>query len=429
MRHLEPRHGEGGVTDATTWLRDHVPAFLHKRWLLLDHWQWIGLLALVLLGVLVSLCARLLTTGLRRRFLARRGISPETSGWHRSRPFGLTAMAAAWYYGLPYLVLPEFTFFALMFAARFLLMVGITWSICSLIDYGAEFFGTLASETTTKVDDVVVPMIQRVLKIFVVLMGIIWIADNLDVNVKALLAGLGIGGVAFALAAKDTVENFFGAVSILTDRPFEVGDWIVIDDIEGTVETVGFRSTRVRTFYNSLITVPNALLTRATVDNLGARQFRRLKTTLDIAYHTSPDQIEAFCDGIREIIRRHPYTRKDYYHVYFNGYAESSLQILLYLFLKTPDWATELREKHRFYLDILRLAEELGVEFAFPTRTLHMIEGIAPESREIGSSIPGARREGRRIGREIVQKFTGDKVPPPVRMVTDARDDAAGDGE
>src|SRR5690606_26122936 len=146
------------------------------------------------------------------------------------------------------------------------------------------------------------------------------------------------------------------------------------DDVEGTVEKVGFRSTRVRTFYHSLITVPNALMTRAKIDNLGARRYRRVKETLGVTYDTSPERIEAFCEGIREIIRKHPYTRKDYYHVYFHGYGESALNILLYLFLETPDWATELRERQRLLLDVARLARELRVEFAFPSRTLYVVD-------------------------------------------------------
>jgi small-conductance mechanosensitive channel len=121
-----------------------------------------------------------------------------------------------------------------------------------------------------------------------------------------LLAGLGIGGIAFALAAKDTVENLFGSVTVLVDRPFQVGDWVVIGDQEGTVEEIGFRSMRLRTFYNSRITIPNSLLVKSAVDNLGARRYRRVKCMIGVQYDTPPDRIEAFCEGIRELIRRHP---------------------------------------------------------------------------------------------------------------------------
>jgi MscS family membrane protein len=272
-------------------------------------------------------------------------------------------------------------------------------------------------------------MFRKALKIFVVAFGVVWIAGNLDMDIGALLAGLGIGGVAIALAGKDTVENLFGAMAIVADRPFQVGDWIRMGKIEGTVEEVGFRSTRVRTFYNSLISFPNAMLIRHEVDNLGVREWRRIKTVIGVSYDTPPTKLEAFIEGIREVIRRHPYTRKDYYHVYFTGFGESSLEILLYLFVKTPDWGTELREKHRFFLDILRLAGELGVEFAFPTRTLHMIESNLPDHGEPPASVREAQRSARSKAREIVDEFTGTGIPPPV-VISERPDDAAeGSGE
>jgi MscS family membrane protein len=257
---------------------------------------------------------------------------------------------------------------------------------------------------------------------------VVWIAENLDMDIAALVAGLGIGGVALALASKDTVENFFGALSILADRPFQVGDWIVMNDIEGTVVEVGFRTTRVRTFYNSLITFPNSMLIRTAVDNLGAREYRRIKETIGVAYDTPPEKLEAFLEGIREIVRRHPYTRKDYFHVYFHRFGDSALDILLYIFVKTPDWATELRERQRLLLDILRLANELGVEFAFPTRTLHLVQGEAADHGERSDDIAAARRSGRRAARTIVDRFTGRDVPPPVE-ITGRPDEALDEGE
>jgi len=169
-------------------------------------------------------------------------------------------------------------------------------------------------------------------------------------------------GLAFALAAKDTVENLFGSVTVLIDRPFQIGDGVVIDDLEGTV--------------------PNSRLVNTAVDNLGARRYRRLKCMIGVQYDTNPERLDAFCEGIRELIRLHPYTRKDYYMVYFNEFSDSSLNVLLYVFFETPDWATELRERHRLLVDIVRLARRLGVGFAFPTRTLHLASvppGTSPD--------------------------------------------------
>jgi MscS family membrane protein len=244
---------------------------------------------------------------------------------------------------------------------------------------------------------------------------------------------MGIGGLAIALAAKDTVGNVFGSLAILFDRPFEIGDWVTIGDVDGTVEKVGIRSTRIRTFYNSLITVPNSVIINATIDNYGQRRFRRIRIFLGITYDTPPDKIEAFCEGIREVIRQHPYTRKDYYHVYLNNFSESSLDILLYCFQECPDWSTELRERQRLFLDILRLAKHLGVEFAFPTQTLFM----NPEKGDATSSGNGLDTDealalGQKAGRAVVEEGMGKNptLPPPVSFApvrqkpTDGFDDS-----
>ena len=196
-----------------------------------------------------------------------------------------------------------------------------------------------------------------------------------------------------------------------------------------TVEDVGIRSTRIRTFYNSLISVPNSEIAGTSIDNMGKRRFRRVKTTLSIAYDTPPENIEAFCEGTRELIRRHPYTRKDYFHVYLNDFSASSLDIMLYCFVETPDWGTELREKHRLFADILRLAQRLGVEFAFPTQTLYMREDKGPDHSDATDSPFNGRRRGIKEARGIVEELLGDSPvkPPPVSFhPKDSEDTLAG---
>jgi MscS family membrane protein len=227
------------------------------------------------------------------------------------------------------------------------------------------------------------------------------------VDISSLLTGLGLGGLAFALAAQDTVKNLFGSLTVLLDKPFNVGDWVKIGDLEGTVEEVGFRTTRIRTFYNSLITMPNANLISTAVDNLGARTYRRWKTMLSLTYDTPPEKFEEFCEGIRELVRKHPDTRKDYFHVYANEFGAASLDVLVYVFFRTPGWGEELGARHTLFLDILRLARDLGVEFAFPTQTLHVhasdwtaakhdlapdaVERAMAEGKERAGAIAGAR--------------------------------------
>ncbi len=240
------------------------------------------------------------------------------------------------------------------------------------IDIAVDVLARRASETETKLDDSLVPLLRTSMRLFVTAVGILFVLQNLDINVSSLVAGLGLGGLAIALAAQDTVRNVLAGATIFADKPFEVGDWVVVDGVEGTVESVGFRSTRVRTFYNSLVSVPNGNLMNAGIDNMGKRRWRRYKTTLGVGYHTTTDQMQAFVEGIRAIIQANPGMRQDYYMVEFHGFGATSLDVLVYCFMDAADWNEELRTRHVLNLDIMRLAESLQVDFAFPTQTLHI---------------------------------------------------------
>ncbi len=358
-------------------LRGMLPASFQSGDLLgVEYWQWTALLLLIFAGVLLDYFIRAILNSVIIRILTHRGLTADDSLIRRVlRPLGLLAAGVLWINIFPSFAVPPWVLTVLLIATRLIIMVASVWAAYRITDLAGDILSGKAESTETKFDDLLIPLIRKTIKVFITAFGLIYIADSLQIEILPLLTGLGIGGAAIAFASKDTVENFFGSVAVIVDRPFEVGDWIVVGNSEGTVEAVGFRSTRIRTFYNSLITVPNSNLVRATVDNYGKRKYRRYKTTLSITYSTPPDRIEAFCEGIRELIRNHPYTRKDYFHVWLNNYAASSLDILLYMFFETPEWSTELRERHRFMLDIQRLAVRLGVDFAYPTQTLYIERG------------------------------------------------------
>lgn len=415
-------------------LRNMIPADWKKPGFVLERWQWVAILAIILAGVLLDkLVSLLLSLGVRiwRKRFARgafRRISDSIL-----RPFGLMAMAFAWWAGLNMLGLPANVLVILLVSVKFLACFSTVWGAYRLVDLLSAFLQDTAMRTSSKLDDALVPLVTKTMKVFVTVMGIVFIADNLDIDVTSLLAGLGLGGLAFALAAKDVAGNLFGSITVLLDQTFHVGDWVIIGDVEGSVEHIGFRSTRIRTFYNSQVSVPNSTLITANVDNMGQRTYRRLSCKLSIAYDTPPDRIDAFCEGIRELVRQHPYTRKDYFHVYLNEFSASAIEILVYVFWQTPEWSTELRERHRFLLDCLRLAQRLGVEYAYPTQTLYMKQADAgllePELGEFEP--PRSEQEAFDLGveqaRAVVAATTGiGVIPPPVDA---AGPGSAGDGE
>ncbi|MEM8996699.1 MAG: mechanosensitive ion channel family protein, partial [Acidobacteriota bacterium] len=296
-----------------------------------------------------------------------------------------------------------------------------------MVDIVAAVLEGRAARSENKFDDLLVPLFRKSAKLIVAAIGFVFIADNLNVDITSLIAGLGIGGLALALAAQDTVKNLFGSLTVILDQPFSVGDWVKIGDIEGTVSELGFRSTRIKTFYDSTITLPNASLISASVDNLGARTYRRWSTTLGLAYETPAEKVEAFCEGIRELVRKHPQTRKDSYQVYLNSFSAASIDVLLYIFFQTPDWASELAARHRMALDIMRLAQSLGVEFAYPTQTLYLKRPGDPEALspfgDYGQRLGDVQADARARADEISQGVHG----LPVKTVGGAKG-SAGEG-
>ncbi|MCP3902409.1 MAG: mechanosensitive ion channel family protein [Planctomycetes bacterium] len=407
--------------------------FVSSRFLTVKAWQWITLLAIIIVGVLLDFTIRLFLTLIWRRAILRRGGKAKKETLRKTvRPFGLAAAAVLWLWAIRLLGLPDEALKILVPAVKFFAMLAVVWSAFRVTDLLAEVAASKAERTNTRFDDVLIPLLRKAIKVFIFVFGMIYIASAMNVGIAPLITGLGIGGAGFAFAAKDTLEHLFGSVTVIADRPFEAGDWVQIGDVEGTVEELGFRSTRIRTFYNSLVSVPNGNLVRAVVDNYGRRKYRRWSTHLNVTYDTPPARIEAFCEGIREIIRLHPYTRKDYYQVWLHKFGAHSLDILLYVFFEAPDWNTELRERHRFMLDVLRLADRLGVEFAFPTQTLHAYreeKGVAhtPGEAPTTDTDRRAHAEGRRAVRAITSaaEWRGG-MPPPMTIPTTSQ---AGDDE
>ncbi|MAX24817.1 MAG: hypothetical protein CMJ19_09965 [Phycisphaeraceae bacterium] len=358
------------------WLRKKIPASLkgiNHTVLTLEYWQWLGVFIVALLGVILDHIIRAILGGISRKLIARHTTTEHAKSIGTAvRPIGLLGAAILWYWFLRMLQLPDTAYTILAGAIQVFGTFSAVWAAWRITDLASEVLMDKALKTDNKFDDVLVPLIRKTVKIFIVAFGLIYGAQSLNINILPLITGLGIGGLAFAFAAKDTIENFFGSIAVILDRPFEVGDWVVIDGTEGTVVELGFRSTRIRTFYDSLITVPNAALVRATVDNYGRRRYRRWKTFIGIQYDTKPEKMVEFVEGIRQLIKEHPHTRKDYFHVYYNQFGPYSLDILLYVFHEVPDWSMELQERERLFIDIFKLAGKIGVNFAFPTQTLHV---------------------------------------------------------
>ncbi|MGD2115503.1 MAG: mechanosensitive ion channel family protein, partial [Acidobacteriota bacterium] len=415
FRALEDEEVVEGVRPAShslspgLWLRSKVPRSLHRAVFLLELWQWLGLLVLAVVGIAVDRVVVFGAQMVTRRWLRRRIEEVDDEGLHKAlRPLGLVAMALIWSAGLRFLWLPVGALSILEVAVRFVLATGAVWAAYRMVDILSAVLEERARRTDNRFDDLLVPLVRRSLKVFIAAFGLVFIAETLEMDISSLLAGLGLGGLAVALAAQDAVKNLFGSLMILVDRPFSVGDWVVIGSFEGIIEDVGFRSVRIRTFYNSLITLPNSNLISSAVDNYGARRYRRWSTTLSITYDTPPETIEAFCEGIRELVRRSEITRKDAFEIHLTSFGDSGLEILLYVFFETSVWSDELAARHALGVGILRLAERLGVDFAFPTRTVWLHQEAAGEAPGRTPPSGDPAEAGRRAAESVLAGGTGE---------------------
>ncbi len=351
-----------------------TPEVLHGG---LGHIAWWQILYLLLLTIVAVVIGRLLHVVLHNwvfKFAQQVKLPlSEVLFKHLRRPVTLCVTFGILYWGVIDAGLPAAAESKLLFVAQTLLAVGAVMVAYRVVDLLVGIFGDMAAETEGKLDDQLVPMVGRVLKIAVVALGIVFVLQNQGIEVASLLAGLGIGGIAIALAAKDTVENVFGSLTIFLDRPFQIGDWIVVDDKwEGVVEEVGLRSTRIRSFGKSVVSLPNGKVGNSPINNMGQRPFRRQMTTIGLEYSTPPATVEAYVARMNKIVEDHPETWDGTCEIHFKDFGASSLDILVYFFIDVADWHRELQVRQQIFLDFMKAAEEMGIGFAFPSTSLYV---------------------------------------------------------
>ncbi len=394
---------------------DRLPQWAKGNLLGIEAWKLLGLLSVIVLAVFVRVLVMFFVAAHAKRLMGRLGAKWGSALLARiDNPIGTLAAAGVAALFIPSLLLPAQATLVGMLAVRVLAAFSGVWAVYRLVDVAGGWLEQRAARSDTSLEDQLVPLVRTSLKVFVVCVGVVFVLQNLDVDVAGLLAGLGLGGLAFALAARETIANLFGAVTVFLDKPFQIGDWIVVNGQDGIVEQVGFRSTRLRTFHNSVLNVPNSTIAGGIVDNYGARKYRRIFTTIGVTYDTTPEQMQAFVEGIRAVIKANPSTRKDFYEIHFNDFGDHALEVMVYLFVKADTWSKELQERHKVLLEILRLAKDLGIDFAFPTQTLHVKS--MPE--------PGAVRPPRTGPENLAEVVTsfgpgGSRARPEGPRITD----------
>lgn len=354
------------------WFQSALPPFSAHRIAGIYLWQVLYGALLVLVAVAMGTAVRLLLKTQVRRIVERAGLRLDDREYARTNaPIVMLVTGAVLLWGIPDLRLPIGVSRVLLAGTNIAVVLCGLLAASRFVNVFARVAQGWAATTENRLDDQLIPLVRQAIQVVVMVLGALYLADAVGIDVWKLAAGVGIGGLAFALAAQDTVANVFGSLNIFVDRPFQIGDWVIIGKVEGVVEEVGFRSTRVRTFYNSVVTIPNSQITNANVDNMGLRPRRRVKMTLSLTYDTPADKLEAYVEGVRAILAAHPDVQRSYeVHVY--EMSASSIDILVYYHVVVPDWHRELVARSQNLLEFRRLADTLEVSFAFPSTSVYL---------------------------------------------------------
>ncbi len=243
-----------------------------------------------------------------------------------------------------------------------------------MVEVILQWLRVAISATGTGMDAMFLPVVRTSLRVVIVLLLVLHLATLLaDKPLTSLLAGLGVAGLAVSLAAQDTIRNFFGSLLIFADKPFEIGDRVVVDGFDGPVEEVGFRSTRLRTLEGHQVTIPNGELANRTLQNIGRRPHIRRLFRVGLTYDTPPTGITRALTILRELLRDHEGQHPDFPpRVYFEGFGDFSLNLLVIYWYHPPEYWAYMDHAERLNLQILEQFNEAGLSFAFPTQTLHI---------------------------------------------------------
>ncbi len=366
------------------WAGDYLPPFVFNvQFAKVQLWQWIG----VLVGLIL-----VLIFGRVAAFFARKGLlrAAKLTAWDWDDKLvlatrgPLTTLLAALGFVIILSLLalapgPEKIAFG---AVKVVAILAAGWFFTRVLDVAAEVALEFFQGRQDEVGMAMVPVARKIVKPIVFLLIAIVALQNIGLNVAGLLAGLGIGGLALAMASKSTLENMLGGITIAFDRPFKVGDFVKVGDLLGSVEEVGLRSTRIRTLDRTVVTVPNGQMADSKVENFAKRDRIRLVYQIGVQYDSSLDQVKFVADEIKRLVLMHPKIINEGFRVRFVDFADSALKIELYVYVQTTDYNEFMAIREEVLLTIGEIVERAGCEFAFPTRTIYQGKASAADSKK-----------------------------------------------
>ena len=337
-------------------------------------WRIIVFFGVVLLSLLVGRVAQAIMEKIRPKKETRKAQCLSVLMKSMAKPVVLACFATGFVLGSSALILGDAIGSAVATVSRLLSVLAVGYAVYSLVDLLDFYLASLSDKTDSKVDDMIFPLVGRSIRITItVVVGLQAIQALSDKPLTSIIAGLGVGGLAIALAGQDTVKNFFGSLVIICDKPFEIGDRVIIDGHDGPIESVGFRSTKIRTLEGHLVTVPNGDLVNKTVQNVGKRPYIRRVSNITLTYDTPPEKVDRAIEIINEILKDHEGMRSDYPpRVYFSDFNDWSLNILMIYWYFPPEYWDFMAFGEKVNKQMLSRFNAEGIEFAFPTQTVHL---------------------------------------------------------
>ena len=340
--------------------------------------EYLFFVAIILIGLIFKKLLSKYLSNLLYKIIGEKGNNVGIDKFDEllTKPIGFFIMLCVFYFGFNYLEFPSFidnnfqNIFSKLFTLIFIYAVFKIF--LKVIDYIGLILKQRAALTENKMDDQLIPFATEIGRILVIIFALFFVLGNVfGINITALATGLGIGGIAIAMASKESLENLLGSFTIFFDRPFTVGDVVKAGNVTGMVEKVGFRSTRIKTFDKSVVTVPNKKMIDAELDNLGLRPVRRVKFHVGLTYSTTTEQIKKIVSEIQEMINSHEKTNEEG-KVRFQEFGASSLDILILYYVNSPKWEDLIDVKEDINYKIMDIVKKHNSDFAFPSTSVYL---------------------------------------------------------
>lgn len=352
-------------------------------------WKVLFFFSVILLALIAGKAARFFMEQAARHSRAKAKATLGLVFTALSRPAAMAALTLGWWLGTAALTnLSPALRNAVDTIGYILNALVIGYALYSLVDVVDHYLLNLARKTESKVDDVLAPLVGKSIRITVFVLVLVNVIQQVSgKSITTILAGLGVGSLAIALAGQDTIKNFFGSLIILADKPFEIGERIVVDNHDGPVESIGFRSTRIRTLEGHQVTIPNSDMVNKTVKNIGKRPYIRHLANISITYDTPPEKVRQALEIIRDILGNHEGLHPEFPpRVFFNSFNDSSLNILMLYWYHPPEYWKYLQFAERVNMQILERFNAAGIAFAFPSRTVYLAR-----EEKAGLPLPGGK--------------------------------------